>query len=111
MPALQVAFAAAKFAERRFFFSARPAERAAFVDRVKRVDQHDGAGQRNSQRHLTFANACEHRRFRLPGHPRLRDPQGQLRQLRVIHTAASIAWADAVTIPCAMEPRAETAIR
>ena len=54
LPPAQIVVASAVFGEGRFLLCARPAEGAAFVNRVKRVDEHERAGQRQTASHFAL---------------------------------------------------------
>ena len=64
---------------------AAPAEDAALVDRVQRVDEDEGARERQPGGDGPLAEAAQEIRLGRPGQPRGRDPGPDLRRGRVVH--------------------------
>ena len=65
------------FDEGRLFLAARPADRAAFMNRMQRVDDDDRADQRNAGGDETVAIARQHLGLRASGEAGLGDPGGK----------------------------------
>src|SRR4029453_10570618 len=86
---------AAVFGECRFLLGARPAEDATFVNRMQRVDEHEGARQWQTASHFSLTKTGEDCGFPLPRQPRLGDPCGKFRKVRIVHAVASISRAHA----------------
>ena len=89
-PAVVAVLRPAIFGERRRLLVAVPAEDAAFMDRMQRVDEHAAARNGYTQGRQLLAEFRDQIGFGHAGEPGFGDPDAQRLELRVVH-AVSIA--------------------